>query len=220
LFERAGRARDVYDVVHISRNFREDISADRALQILREKFAFKNLPKPTVEMILAQVDAETLGLNWKAQLAHQLPIIPPAKTFFDELHEALAWWIEPVKARPVMPSISLVSDESRVPREHFPSPIVIPRGRGLPSNVEGSAIDQIRFAARNRLLVEVTYDGVTRVVEPYSIRIKNTGNRLLYVWEVTRGSKQTDQIKAFMVRKIQSTRILEQPFTPRYAVEL
>jgi predicted nucleotidyltransferase component of viral defense system len=220
LFERQGRARDVYDVIHISRSFREDISADRARQILNEKFAFKKLPQPRVDMIVARVDAETLRRNWDDQLAHQLPILPPVETFFDELREALAWWMEPAEASPVMASISSNLDERRLPREHFPSFAVTQVERGLPSGAEGNAIDQIRFAARNRLLVEVTYHGVTRVVEPYSVRIANTGNKLLYAWEVTRGSSRTGRTKSFNLLEVHSVRILEQPFAPRYGIEL
>jgi len=220
LFERQGRARDVYDVVHISRNFREGITANRALQILGEKFAFKNIPKPNVDLILSQVDAETLRSNWDHQLAHQLPMIPPAQTFFEELREALIWWMEPVKASPVIEAVKLEPDERLIPREHFPSRVAPAFERRATSVTEGSSIDRIRFAARNRLLVEVTYDRVIRVVEPYSIRIKGTGNRLLYIWEVTRGPKVTGQIKAYKINKIQSARVLQQSFTPRYAIEL
>jgi len=220
LFERQGRARDVYDVVHISRNFREEIHAGRALQILEEKFAFKNIPKPSVDVILSRVDVDTLRSNWDHQLAHQLPMIPPAQTFFEELHEALVWWMEPVKASPVIEAVQLEPDERLIPREHFPSRIAVASERGGPSVMEGNAIDRIRFAARNRLLVEVTYHGVTRVVEPYSMRTKGTRNRLLYIWEITRGNSKTDQIKAYKINEIQSASILQQSFTPRYAVEL
>jgi hypothetical protein len=126
----------------------------------------------------------------------------------------------PVLSRWVFEAVSREPDEVLIPREHFPSRVAATSERGASSVIEGNTIDRIRFAARNRLLVEVTYDGVTRVVEPYSMWIKGTRNRLLYMWEITRGNSKTEQIKAYRIDKIQSARILQQSFTPRYAVEL
>ena len=53
IFERQGRARDVYDIVNISRNFREHINIDIARKGLLEKFAFKSLPEPSVDLIFS-----------------------------------------------------------------------------------------------------------------------------------------------------------------------
>lgn len=220
LYERQGRARDVYDLVHISRNFRDEIAAARALQIVREKFAFKQLAEPTVDGILARVDPETLRRNWDDQLAHQLPLLPSVDSFVVDLREALAWWMEPAAARPVVRSLPLASEERTLPRQHFPAHATAPLGRGLATGASARAIDQLRFAARNRLLAEVVYHGVARVVEPYSIRVAQTGNTLLYVWELRRGSARTNQIKAYKLDLLGATQVLNEPFAPRYAIEL
>jgi predicted nucleotidyltransferase component of viral defense system len=52
LLERSGRARDVYDVVNIGRNFRSAITPAKVRRIAAEKFAFKALPEPTTNLIL------------------------------------------------------------------------------------------------------------------------------------------------------------------------
>ena len=85
LYERQGRARDVYDVVHICRSFRDDVSPQRAREILAKKFEFKTLPTPSVDGILARIDDDSLRVNWDQQLAHQLPALPPIERFLTDL---------------------------------------------------------------------------------------------------------------------------------------
>jgi predicted nucleotidyltransferase component of viral defense system len=41
LYERQGRARDLHDVVHIARVFRESVDVEAANRTVRQKFAFK-----------------------------------------------------------------------------------------------------------------------------------------------------------------------------------
>jgi hypothetical protein len=84
----------------------------------------------------------------------------------------------------------------------------------------GSSLDRIRFAARNRLLAEVGYKGVTRLVEPYSLRIPATGNLLLYVFELLRGGSSSQEVKAFKVAEIENVAVTDRPFRPQYMVEL
>lgn len=80
-------------------------------------------------------------------------------------------------------------------------------------------LDHIRFAARNRLCIEITYHDVNRVVEPYSLRRPKTGNLLLYVYELQRGSARGGGIKAYKVPEITNTTLTQQAFSPRYVVE-
>ncbi|MFM8454709.1 MAG: nucleotidyl transferase AbiEii/AbiGii toxin family protein, partial [Gammaproteobacteria bacterium] len=95
LYERQGRARDVYDLVNISRNFREHVDPKKARHALFEKFRFKkNLPRPSVDLLYSLIDLETLRSAWKGQLGHELQILPPVEDFFYELKEALSWWME------------------------------------------------------------------------------------------------------------------------------
>jgi hypothetical protein len=75
-------------------------------------------------------------------------------------------------------------------------------------------LEAVRFAGANRLLAEFTYHGKLRRVEPYSLRRAQTGNLLLYAWELASG-----QVKAFNVAKMSGLRATGTPFTPRYRVE-
>ena len=81
-------------------------------------------------------------------------------------------------------------------------------------------MERVRFAARNRLLIHLEYDGRHRLVEPYSLRMPKTGNLLLYVYEVERDGAPSGGIKAFKVAKLGGVALTERSFTPRYHVEL
>jgi len=224
LYERRGRARDLYDVVNISRNHREEIDPHRTLAVLKEKFRFKGLPLPTRDEFLDAVDYRVLEANWDQQLRHQLPVLPPAQSYFDELRESALWWMETHPTIVPLPRISAGAGEVEVPRMPFPQMSQVGRGAfGLmPRLTSGGrgALEQIRYAARNRLCAEITYHEISRLTEPYSLRIRGTGNLLLYVHELRRGSASSGQIKAYKVAEIQGAMATEQPFRPRYAIEL
>ena len=223
LYERQGRARDVYDLVHLSREFRDSIDPNKASSILRDEFAFKELPSPTVERILGRVDQDTLRQNWKHQIAHQLPVLPPIESFLDDLEDAIAWWLEPVRARPQPSPVAAAPHESTIPRQVLPSlePTGRPAGaKPTPGSEDLETLDRLRFAARNRLCAELRYKGIGRVVEPYSLRRSSTGTRLLYAFERLRDGRPSGQVKAFDVSRIETTAVTSQPFSPRYAVEL
>ena len=91
LIERNGRARDVYDVVNISRNFRSEINIDLAYELAKKKFEFKELEEPTVDIILEAIDLDVLRSNWEDQLSHQINSLPPVESYIDDrLHYQLS----------------------------------------------------------------------------------------------------------------------------------
>lgn len=215
LCEREGRARDVYDVVHLNREFKDAISAAKVADIARRKFAFKELDPPTVELILSHVDRDALAAAWNQQLRHQLPHLPPVETFFDELRSALAWWLEPTRAQDELPAIPTAPSEQAVPRDRFPAMASF----GASSRL-GAPLDLLRYAARNRLCAILGYHGIARTVEPYSLRLTETGNLLLYAYEIDRGGHPTHGLKAYRLAEIGDASVLDRPFVPRYRVEL
>lgn len=223
LYERQGRSRDVYDIIHLSRDFRESIDPQKAAELAARKFEYKGLSHPTVDMILARVDPATLRADWDQQLRHQVPHLPPVEGFLSDLRGALAWWLQPETAPAELPSISRAADEFPVPKQYFPDvtthAIGLGRG-GLGAGVPGGAMEQVRVAARNRMCAEIIYHGATRIIEPYSLRHPRTGNRLLYGYELSKNGKPTGTIKAYKVAELSSARISAKPFVPRFRVEL
>ncbi|MDD5691638.1 MAG: nucleotidyl transferase AbiEii/AbiGii toxin family protein [Candidatus Omnitrophica bacterium] len=73
-------------------------------------------------------------------------------------------------------------------------------------------------------LLELVYDGVKRIVEPYSlvykIRQDGYGQEYFYAYDTTGGRSSGPGIKCFVNNKISSIKCLEDKFTPRYPVEL
>ena len=218
LYERQGRARDVYDLVHLSRNFRDEIRPEIAEQILRKKFSFKGLPDPSLEMILDRVDAQILRANWEHQLGHQIPVLPSLSRFFSELSDAIAWWLEPEKVGKPFPRLPFKPNEQALPRQYFPTI--------LASDASRHARDQSRvtnlvvYAARNHLCIELHYDDAAYLVEPYALRRNNAGEILLYATEVLSEENSDSGIKAIKLDEIYSATVTKTPFAPRYSVEL
>lgn len=224
IFERQGRARDIYDIVNISRNFRDHIDTDIARKGLREKFSFKSLPEPSVDLIFSQLDLSQLKAAWQDQLGHQLEVLPPVESFFNDLRPALSWWIDAHPIETPLRAISHVKGEISLPRVHFPE-FEIGQARNINFRASASIsasreIDHIRYAARNRLCIEIEYNGIKRLIEPYSLRQKNTGNLLLYAYELIKADGSSNQIKAYKINEISNAEVKQQAFLPRYLIEL
>jgi hypothetical protein len=228
LFERSGWARDVYDVVNVGRNLRAELPRDRIATLAAEKFAFKGLEPPEPALILARVDPDVLATDWVQSLRHQLPVLPPVGECLAALREILDWLLA-AAAAPALAHVPARHDEVHVPPIRFVQPLVVTRPLGLgavptrgavPDAAFGSRMDRLRYAARNRLLARVDYHGVPRVVEPYSLRMPKTGNLLLYLFERERGGGPGSGIKAFKVAELGEVTVTDNPFQPRYLVEL
>ena len=210
LVERFGRARDVYDVVNISRNFRGEIDAGQVRNIAIKKFDYKGLHEPTVDMVLASVDLENLKSNWEHQLAHQISNLPPVESYIDELDEAIRWWLLPDSYVAPLESMPNASGEI-APRVLFPE---------INWRQGPSFMDQIRSAARNRQCILISYHGSERLVEPYSLRYPATGNETLHVWEREKNGFPEGKHKSYKVNEIDSISLMGITFQPKWIVEL
>ncbi len=189
-------------------------SAEAAKRIAAEKFAFKGIKLPTPQQIVDGIDKEGLQANWDQQLRHQLPNLPGLGPFLAELVDAISWWMQPELAQPSPTRLAPEPAEQVLPRAHFRRPWTgqRPGTEWLP--------DEVRFAARNRLLARISYHGSERTIEPYSLRQKGTGNVLLYGYEVDKAGIPTGGIKAYKVQEIVGADVLDGSFAPRWTVEL
>jgi len=210
LVERTGRARDVYDVVNISRNFRGEIDSQRTRDIANKKFHFKGLKTPSFEYIMDSIDNSVLRANWEQQLAHQINKLPPVDIFIDDLRDAIAWWLKPEIAKPSLQPMPQASGEI-VPRSLFPK---------INWQTGPTAMDQVRYAARNKFCALISYHGSTRLVEPYSLRYPSTGKEILHVWELEKNGVPSDMHKSFKTYEINSVSISNHTFIPKWEVEL
>ncbi|MCK5747313.1 MAG: WYL domain-containing protein, partial [Oricola sp.] len=83
-----------------------------------------------------------------------------------------------------------------------------------------SAMEVIRFAAANRLRIDIDYtklngERTQRRIEPYSLRRSQAGDILLHGFDV-----QRQEIRSYRVERINSASAAGESFTPRYEIEL
>lgn len=196
------RPRDLYDIVNLFR--RPDFRKHAALvqKVLEQKCEAKNVPVPSAESLRASPMFGDLRNEWDNMLAHQLRALPDFDQFWSEVPLIFAWLNgadpqdvpEPVPLNP--------DDESWMPPPTFWT-------SGL-----GSRIEPVRFAAVNRLLVDLRYQGRNRLIEPYSLRKTSAANLLLHAVRADgRGHR------AYRLDRIQAVEVTTHPFTPRYAIE-
>lgn len=78
-------------------------------------------------------------------------------------------------------------------------------------------------AGAGQKLIRLEYDGVSRVVEPYSLTYKRPANKdpreYFYVWDRV-GGNSGPGIKALVNPKVLNPEILEESFEPRFEIEL
>ncbi|TAJ94082.1 MAG: WYL domain-containing protein [Gammaproteobacteria bacterium] len=202
-----GRPRDLYDVINL---FRNDQLPDAAVvqDILSQKCAYKGIRIPVLEDMESYKDA--LQGNWQPMLAHQLPSLPAFEVYWGVLPEFFNW----LEGRAVEEKVALaeVTGSGQVYRPAY--------GRLGLRTLSGNSLEIIRFAAGNRLCVNLDYTDneghrSTRVIEPYSLRRAQNGNILLYAVRAEDG-----QIRAYKTDQINDASITNRTFIPRYRIEL
>jgi len=127
----------------------------------------------------------------------------------------------------VCPKYGLIDFETAVAR--FKDHVVevfgnLPIGGGQLAFFPAAYRNRILEAGSNMTLLEVVYDGVRRMVEPYSLVYKKrkdgVAREYLYVYDTTGGKKSGIGIKAFLHTKIQELNVTGKKFEPRFEVEL
>ena len=202
-----GRPRDLYDVINLYRN--GQLPAPEVIQdVLRQKCSYKGIGLPAMSDMAVFKDA--IEGNWEPMLSHQLPSLPPLEIYWDALPEFFDWLY--AETRPSARALSSVAGEGEIYR-----PVYGQLGFRARS---GGSLELIRFAAGNRLCVELDYTDnsgrrSTRVIEPYSLRRARNGNILLYAVRADDG-----EIRAYKIDQINSAAITNRAFVPRFQVEL
>lgn len=197
------RPRDLYDVINLFHNADARPAAAVLRDVLAQKCKFKGIAVP----VFADMEPHRADLEggWQTMLAHQLPALPPVETFWEALPAFFAW-LEGERALQAPAAFAGGAGEE----------LILERTQRLP--VSGEArfhLEIIRFAASNRLCVELDYQSSTRRIEPYSLRRTLDGNIILHAHNVDR-----NEHSSYRVDRIQGARVSAQTFIPRYAVEL
>ncbi|MCY4107959.1 MAG: nucleotidyl transferase AbiEii/AbiGii toxin family protein [Chloroflexi bacterium] len=196
------RPRDLYDIVNLFRrpDFRQHAALVR--EVLVQKCEAKSVPVPSAESIADSPMFAELRSEWANMLDHQLRALPDFEHFWSEVPQLFAW-LDGDEGIAVPAPVPLGLDE----RLWEPPPTFWTRGLG-------AMLEPVRFAAVNRLLVDLRYRGRNRLIEPYSLRVTSAGNFLLHALRADgRGHR------AYRLDRIQAVEVTNQPFTPRYAIE-
>lgn len=198
-----GRPRDLYDIVNLFRRNDLRMYPGAIRSALEEKCAAKNIGVPIAEDFIDSPLLIELESEWSNMLGHQLPALPPLAPFLEEL-PLLFTWLEGGVEEGVTNAIAYERDEDET---WSPPPSVSTWGMGVP-------LETVRFAAANHLLVELVYDGTTRLIEPYSLRRTRAGNLILHAERADgRGHR------SYRVERIQGLRTTTMPFRPRFPIE-
>ena len=201
------RPRDLYDVVNLYRNGELRPEPGRFMEVLQAKCEFKGMSVPRIADLEAH--RAELEAGWIHMLEHQLPALLPVATFWEALPEIFDWLrgaiTQPLKAMGIGPGETLI-------RERVVS---------LPAGSQGqNFVEMIRFAAANRLLVEIDYrdqQGARsiRAIEAYSLRRSKIGDVLLMAVRADNG-----QPRSYRVDSILGVKPTQTSFSPRFPIEL
>ena len=201
--ERA-RPRDLYDIINLYRRSHLLPEATRVRTVFKEKCESKGLKVFSSRSILASPFLAELKEEWANMLEHQLSVLPPFSALWDELPQLLAW-LEGRGSREELPSIPTIDE---IDDAWSPPATLSYWGLRMP-------LEKARFAAVNRLCVEVGYQDRTFMVEPYSLRKTRSGQLILYTVVSDTGS-----VCAYRVDQIDSLNVTATAFTPRFALEV
>jgi predicted nucleotidyltransferase component of viral defense system len=198
-----GRPRDLYDIVLLFR--RRDLQSEPKLikSVLEKKCEFKGVPIPTLDSVQNATTKGELISEWENMLGHQLQALPPFEQFWAELPDIFDW-LNGKKEHIKLDVIAAGKDEDM---SWSPPPTIWQWGMAVP-------LESARFAAANHLCVVLGYKGNTRLIEPYSLRQTKDGHLLLYAWKIESGA-----IRAYRVDRIESIKVSNKTFDPRYKIE-
>ena len=200
------RPRGLYDVIKL---FRRPESVDIAVHVrtvLIQQCVYKAITFPSLEDLNAHQDICATG--WQDQLAHQLQALPPLDSFWSELPAFFMWLEHPEQVSAVL---------SAFPSLRAGDVGGITIGTGTP---QLSMLDRIRFAAVNRMCVEMVYrkengERATYLIEPYSLRTTTEGNLVMYAVKLP-----TAETRSFRTDRIVSATVTQRAFTPRYSIDV
>ena len=202
------RPRDLYDVINLFRNEKARPSAAILLDVLMQKCEFKDISVPDMALITPHFN--DLEGAWDSMLAHQLTALPPLEDFWAALPDFFTWLVG--GSSPASPTpYGLAQGETVLRARTLRLPV--------PQRAQ-SFIEIIRFAAANRLLVDLDYASesgrrAAHRVEPYSLRKTPNGDVILHIEKAGMNEHRT-----YRVDRIMGAQVTGESFIPRHEIEL
>jgi len=198
-----GRPRDLYDIINLFRRNDLRLYPTQIYAALVEKCAVKGILVPTADTIMTSQRRAELEADWLHMLGHQLPVLPPLDPFLEELPLLFRWLDGSVVLDELPPPVYDASED-----DAWSPPRTAWTWRA------GVPIEVIRFAATNHLLVDLTYGGRRRLIEPYSLRRTRDGSLLLHAERADNSGH-----RSYRIDRMEGAAATTTPFTPRAAIE-
>lgn len=186
---------DLYDYVY-------SVFVNRDLEVNRTEIVSTFLKKTIFEPSPGVVRGLLLGLPFQVfQSAWSQYIIAPVESLID-FQQAVGWFTQSIQE--LFGSFSSGFGRLAYFPAEFRNPII----------EAGSSLS----------LLAITYDGVRRIAEPYSLVFKRRrdgyGQEYLYVYDRTGGRDSGPGVKSFISAKISAIEVLGEKFEPQHPVEL
>jgi predicted nucleotidyltransferase component of viral defense system len=209
---------DLFDLLY-SIIFSKEFAVDR-LEVIRtflKKSIYESSPNSAKEQLLG-VQLETFRPFWST-------LITPVTSLFQ-------FDVVAANFSQLIDTLFALIPISQPVRPAFASAYGSPRSYGdsmggfysAPSYFSSSVRSTIINAGREQKMVELSYDGYDRLVEPYSMEYyvrKKDGVGQEYFWgyDTSGGKSGKQSIKMFICDKIESVQPTDNSFNPRFAVE-
>jgi|GEM_PF-192546 len=172
------RPRDLYDVIHLYHHSNVNSAHDVLSKTLKQKCDFKGILPPTAKSLAEKPERIELEAEWSNMLAHQLPALPPFEQFWQELPAVFEWLYQTAaEAGAATAGAAAPIAASGIEIDTSWQPPAITQAWRVRTT---SPLHIIRFAAANHLCVNLQYQGSSRLIEPYSLRMTKNGDLLLY----------------------------------------
>ena len=82
-------------------------------------------------------------------------------------------------------------------------------------NRDSSLLEKIRFAAANRLCLDLAYEGKHRIIEPYAVKRTIAGDLFLQAVR-----HESGEPRSYSFGKIQGIKVTDTPFIPKGPIEM
>ena len=151
------------------------------------------IPVPTTESLQREDAKIKLAAEWEDMLAHQLPVLPDLEQFWNEIPNVFRW----LYGEAEKPSFGALAADRPTDNSWQPPAMVFAWHAAVP-------LESVRFAAANRLCVNLRYQDSWRLIEPYSLRRNLDGNLLLCAVK-----HETGESRTYRVDRIQGERNIE-----------
>lgn len=202
LAERA-RPRDLYDVIHFFRHRHIITKPELIFNVLQKKCSYKNIDIPIFLTIQNHEKLAELRSQWSNMLAHQLPILSKFQSFWEELPLFFDW-------------LHGITNNSQIVEPLIEDGEIFQPNFSADAFLMNAIVERIRFAAANRVCIEIKYHGTSRTVEPLSFRKSKAGKNFLVGYEV-----HTSTIKRYSLLEIEHVDITDRSYSERkYPVDI